>query len=585
MPDTARDKNTAVSRTSFFSSRLPFKASRAALALILATLFLAGLLAFSTMQNINRAQALMERFLQHKGETIIRAIEAAMRTSIMHHMGEKDALHTLLMESSRANDIVFIVITDTSGTVISRTDNAPEPDLFADARSRLTGADMSVTSLEEESGILTITRQLALNPHLGMMGMMRKRANGSNSEYLPSDAIISIGLFTEDFDAARRQDVEHAIFMGAILFLVGSAGLYFLFLYQGMRVAKSTLANMQIYTDNVIKSIPVGLVTLDSQDRVFSCNRKMAEMMGREIAEIQGKRLHEAFPDCPIDVMEICESILDYSVECVRRDGSRIPVTIGGSKLTDKEGETLGTVLVVRDMSLIRHMERQLERSRRMAALGTMAAGIAHEIRNPLGTLKGFAHYFGSQSGAGDESRKYAKLMESEIDRLNRNISGLLQFARPRNPNVVSVSLDDLIGKVVALMEQDFSEKGLNFHYQCNTEVTVNTDPDMLLQVLLNLLKNSIAATPQGGEVSLAASGDNRYVRITVSDNGRGMSEQESEKMFDPFFTTRKDGTGLGLAVSHQIVEQLGGAFEVKTSMDTGTSITIVLPFSKENRT
>jgi two-component system sensor histidine kinase HydH len=227
-------------------------------------------------------------------------------------------------------------------------------------------------------------------------------------------------------------------------------------------------------------------------------------------------------------------------------------------------------------------MEQQLERSRRMAALGTMAAGIAHEIRNPLGTLKGFAHYFGNQPSTTEESRNYAKLMESEIDRLNRNISGLLQFARPREPNIVKVSLDDLIGRTVALMERDFSEQGLNFHYRCNTGVNIHTDPDMLMQVLLNLLKNSIAATPEGGEVSLSTKNGTEQIRITVSDSGKGMTEQESEKMFDPFFTTRKTGTGLGLAVSHQIMEQLGGTFEVITSPETGTTVTVVLPYEKE---
>jgi len=525
---------------------------------------------------------MMERFLKQNGETIINAIEAAMRTSMMHHMGESGALSTLLFESSRANDIVFIIITDKHGNVISQTENAPPADNFARDRNELTGAEMSVTFLEEQTGIFTITKQLSLQPHMRRMGMMKNRINHAGSKHPLSDSIISLGLFTHEFDTARRQDVQHAIFMGAILFLVGSAGLYLLFLYQGMRVAKSTLANMKIYTENVIESIPVGLVTLDSRDRVVSCNRKMEELMGRSTHEIQGRMLHDAFPDCQLTVEEICNSILDYSAECVAGDGKKIPVKIGGSLLVNSEGESIGTVLVIRDMSLIRDMERQLERSRRMAALGTMAAGIAHEIRNPLGTLKGFAHYFGNKPGAGEQSRNYAKLMVSEIDRLNRNISGLLQFARPREPNIVTVSLDDLIGKVVAMMEQDFFEKALIFHYQCNTAITVNTDPDMLTQVLLNLLKNSIAATSEGGEVSLAASSDSTQIRLTVSDSGRGMSQQESEKMFDPFFTTRKAGTGLGLAISHQIVEQLGGTFEVVTAPDAGTTITIVLPPKEE---
>jgi two-component system sensor histidine kinase HydH len=569
-------------KTSPFTAKLPFKLSRAALGLILSTLFLAGLLTFSTLQNINRERAMMERFLRQNGETIIKAIEAAMRTSMMHHLEKVDALYTLLSESSRAHDIVFIIITDQGGEVISQTDNAPPASSLAQNRHRLGDSGNSVTSLEEETGIFTITRRLSLNSHLRRQPMMRGRTSAADQDHPLNDSIISIGLYTHEFDAARRQDVQHAIFMGAILFLVGSAGLYVLFLYQGMRVAKFTLENMKIYTENVIESIPVGLVTLDNRDRVVSCNRKMEELTGRTIDELHGQELREAFPGCRLHAKEICNSVFDYSTECVKEDGTSMPVKIGGSALVSGSGDSLGTVLVVRDMSVIRDMEQQLERSRRMAALGTMAAGIAHEIRNPLGTLKGFAHYFGNQPGTTEESRNYAKLMETEIDRLNRNISGLLQFARPRDPNIVSVVLDEVIGKTAALMERDFSEKGLNFHYQCNTALTVNTDPDMLIQVLLNLLKNSISATPEGGEVSLATSGDDKNLRITVADSGHGMTEQEREKMFDPFFTTRKTGTGLGLAVSHQIMEQLGGTFEVVTAPQAGTAVTVVLPHKKE---
>ena len=133
-------------------------------------------------------------------------------------------------------------------------------------------------------------------------------------------------------------------------------------------------------------------------------------------------------------------------------------------------------------------------------------------------------------------------------------------------------------------MERDISEKTLNFHYQCNTDITLDADPDMLLQVLMNLLKNSISATSAGGEVSLSTHEEQHHIRIVVSDNGVGMTEQDRDKMFDPFFTTRKTGTGLGLAVSHQIVEQLNGSFEVRTAPGEGTSVTIVLPKEQGNK-
>lgn len=561
-----------------FSSRLAFTFSRKALAMILTTLFLAVLLAFSTIENINRARSLMESFLIQKGEIIIQAIEAGIRTSLMHH-GGKDSLFTLIAENSRENNVVFISIINKDGTVLYASPNTPSISLSAEETNQLATTDLPLTSIDEQTGIFTIFKHLVIQSQMQGLPMMQNHQNQANrSKEDLSGNIILIGLFTEEYDEARQQDVEHALFMGGILFLVGSAGLYALFMYQGIRVANSTLANMRLYTDNVIESIPVGLITLDTQDRVVSYNNKIVEILGLPPDQIKGKTIHDALPDCRINCKEICESILDQSTECITNNGEHVPIQIGGSSLVNNDGNRIGTVLILRDMSQIKQMEQQLEWSRRMAALGKMAAGIAHEIRNPLGTLRGFAHFFGSQENADDNSKKYSALMVSEVDRLNQTVSGLLQFARPREPQLSKIELDELLNKTSDLMGNDFADHQLNFHCQYNTGISFEADADLLLQVLMNLLKNSISATNTEGEVSLSGVEENHEVRITVSDTGIGMTNQESERMFDPFFTTKKTGTGLGLAVSHQIIEQHHGKFEVISSLENGTTVTIILP-------
>jgi two-component system, NtrC family, sensor histidine kinase HydH len=581
--DVFMSSSASVSKHDILSSRLPFRPSRTALALILATIFLAVILAFSILQHISRAQDLMERFLLEKGETIITAIEAGMRTSMMHFMGGGDPLQTLITESSRENDIVFIRIMNSRGEVVNQTKDAPRMEFSAKDVERIMVSNVPVTRVEKQKGIFILAKRFRLHDNPSDMPMMMGRRMPMMGEYGQnlSDGIISIGLYTKEFDLARSQDIQHAFFMGAILFLVGSAGLYFLFLYQGMRVAETTLANMKLYTNNVVESIPVGIVTLDTEERIVSYNRKMEEIVGRSLDKCKGEKLTAALPGCPLDSLDVRTAAFEQSAECLASDGRNISIKIGASSLVNNDGEVIGTVLIVRDMTAIKEMEQQLERSRRMAALGKMAAGIAHEIRNPLGTLRGFAHYFGNQAGASKESKSYADLMVSEVDRLNRNISGLLQFARPREPQFVAIDLDQLITKTVALMEGDFAENELNFHWRCNAGIKFEGDPDLLLQVLMNLLKNSIHASSSGGEVSLTGSEDEHFIRITVSDTGSGMSEQEQEKMFDPFFTTKKTGTGLGLAVSHQIVEQHRGKFEVETVPGQGTVITILLPKNK----
>jgi two-component system sensor histidine kinase HydH len=389
--------------------------------------------------------------------------------------------------------------------------------------------------------------------------------------------VISIALLTRTFDIARKQDVHHAMFMGALLFLVGSAGLYFVFLYQDARIAKSSLANMKLYTESIIESIPVGLITLDSEGRIVSCNRNGEELFGRSLTTFQGKNILDLLPSTSHYLSSSCDITFEHSVEYRTQDGQMLPIRLSCSSLVNHDGTVIGKVLIIKDMRSIRDMEMQLERSRKLAALGKMATGIAHEIRNPLGTLRGFAQFFGSQATSVME-KQYADLMVSEVDRLNQTVSGLLQFARPRELQLQNTPLDDLFAKTIVLMNPDFRNGGLNFTCSRETGIILYADPDLLLQVLLNLLKNSIHATPAGGGITLQAEEDKSYVRISVTDTGRGMTEKEREQMFDPFFTTSKAGTGLGLAVSHQIIEQHNGYFEVRTDPEKGSTITIILP-------
>lgn len=558
----------------------PFHVSRAATGMLLATLVLVGLLAFSTRQNINRAQLLMENFLSDKASTIIRSIEAGSRASMImqHHMSGVDPLHTLLIENSKGEDIQFITILDTDGSIIEQA-GYPEAVVMSknDIQSMATSGK-SLSRFNYKSGILIYSKFFTVGEQLRRINMPLAQRKKWQEQLDNSRRIISIGLLTEEFDTARKQDVYHAIFMGVILLLVGSAGLYVFFLYQKMCFTGATLATMKLYTDSVIESIPVGIVTLDARDRIVSCNKNTEELFGYSLAELQEKELQETLPNCASTIADACGTLFEYPTDGRHLDGSTIPLRISCSPLADPENQRIGKVLVIRDMSTIRDLELQLERSRRMAALGKMAAGIAHEIRNPLGTLRGFAQFFGKLDNSSEDNSKYSELMVSEIDRLNHTVSGLLQFSRPREPQFREIGIDDLFKKIITLMKTDFINHGVQFHCRTNTGIKVKADPDLILQVLMNLLRNSINATKAGDEISLDCTEDEHQARIVVADTGFGMSEEEREKMFDPFFTTNRTGTGLGLAVSHQILEQHHGTFEVITAKERGTSITMVLP-------
>lgn len=555
-----------------------FRTSRVVLGLIVATLLLAALLVYSTFANIHRAQSVMESFLRDKGETIIRSLEAGSRTYQMHHMGEANPLYTFIQENSRAEGIVFIRLFRSDGTTLYAAGDRSQA-VSQDGHGHDTSSLHSHAMHASDPGLYVMTRAFHFGaPAQNGAMMLPPASDASMATPTPTEAMIEIGLSTLQFEAARRQDQHHTLFMAALLFLVGAAGIYFLFLYHRMWLTKASLADMKLYADSVFASIPVGLVTLNMENRVVSCNRRTEEIFGRSSDSLRGTGLGDLFPGDGATFEAMWVDGEDHDAQCVTADGSAVPVSINGSNLVNHDGVMIGKVLIIKDMRAIREMEMQLERSRRMAALGRMAAGIAHEIRNPLGTLRGFAHFFGKQAGASEEAKSYAALMVSEVDRLNSTISGLLQFARPREPQMQPVQLDELFAKTTALMASDLAGRSLSFQCRTDTGIGCNGDPDLLLQVLMNLVKNSISATAEGGEISLAAVDDGRSVRIIVADSGCGMNEQESERMFDPFFTTKNTGTGLGLTVSHRIIEQHKGHFEIDSAPGVGTTITLILP-------
>ncbi len=563
------------------SANQPFRFSRPALALILASSLLAAILAVTTVRNLNREQRLLETFFLQEGLTLIRSFEAGARTSMRHHMAGANPLKTLVEETAKEESVAYIRILHENGVPVAESGDLPET-MSAEDVQRILSAEEPVTRLIgiEEKSIFEVARIFEpLPPLLPRRGRMQKYMQKWHEEQKKrGPQLIVVGLGTSEFEVARQEDRVRTFFMGAVLFLLGSAGLYFLFLYQSIRVGKSTLANMQLYTENVIESIPAGLLTLNGQGEIVSSNRRAEMLLSRTLQEMKGQNLEELFSPLPSGLLEEQKLLLEKNVLCHDSNGGNIPVELSTSPLLDHDGQHNGLVIIIRDMREIKKIEQQLELSRRLASLGKMAAGVAHEIRNPLGTLRGFAQYFGNEAGEGTDGKKYAELMISEVDRLNQTISSLLQFARAREPQRVQVYVSELFEKLESLVAVDIVAEHIFYHQKCDPALSLFADPDLLLQVLLNLVKNSISVTDAGGEVRLSAQQFGDGVQIEVTDTGHGMTEEELERLFDPFFSTRKDGTGLGLAVSHQIVEQHHGRIEVKSTLGLGTTMKVILP-------
>jgi len=562
-----------------------FKVSKPAFFLLLGALLLCIILAVATVNNINRGLQLMKLSFLRQGNSMIHSFEAGTRTSLLFSQQmDQNPLADLAAEILKDDGVAYIRIFDEQNNVIVSLGVIPQSMEKTNTDIKAIG-DKPISTISWENDIFDVTKQfIPVQSATTITPRMEQHWKQWNLNYKPQGRMfISVGFFTDEFEAARKGDIYHTIFMLIMLILLFCAGLYFLYLYQKMWNIHATLLNTRLYAENVFESIPDGLITLDPEDSIISCNKNAEILLDKSIERITNRPILEIIPSCPPEILSSETSFLEYDAECPHENNEIIPVKIGSAQIVDHLDNQIGRVLVLRDIREIRKIEIQLERSRRLAALGSMAAGIAHEVRNPLGTLRGFAQFFGSEAGASAACKKYAGFMISEVDRLNHLVSELLQFGSPRELNLNKVDIDQLQDKIVTLLEKDFLKNKLSFSCHKEKNTTLFGDSDLLLQVILNLLKNSISATPAGGKISLEFAQSEKNCQICIRDSGKGMTEEIQNKMFDPFFTDKKDGTGLGLTVCHRIIEQHQGYFEVSSKIGIGTSIIIVLPQEEKN--
>jgi len=257
-----------------------------------------------------------------------------------------------------------------------------------------------------------------------------------------------------------------------------------------------------------------------------------------------------------------------------------LPVSVSAARITNQDGEFLGQVFIMRDLSEIRRLQDEVRRQEKLAAMGGLAAGVAHEVRNPLSSIKALATFFAGQFDDSSESHEAAKVMVQEVDRLNRVITELLEFSRPTDLKRQASDVGLLISRSIQLVQQDATNKSIDISAQTEDDIcSAWIDPDRFTQCLLNLYLNAIQAMENGGTLTVkSAVGEAEKVNIVVIDTGRGISPEQINKIFDPYYTTKSKGTGLGLAIVEKIIEAHGGQIEVNSTLDKGTSFLISIP-------
>jgi len=361
------------------------------------------------------------------------------------------------------------------------------------------------------------------------------------------------------------------------------------------------LQDSKIYNEILLDSLISGVVAADADGRITVFNREAQRVTGLIPQHVLGK---------PIDILPsplfaAMDTTLQHDIgirdkeTIIEQDGGEeIPIRIGSSIFHGHTGTTLGALVVFHDVTAIRKLELQVRRTDRLASLGTVAAGMAHEIKNPLVTIKTFTQLLPERYEDSDFRETFSSLIGQEVKRIDSIVNQLLKFSRPATPKLEPTHLHEVLDNSLKLVSQQLRQKNiqLNKTYRTDQDL-VNADADQLNQAFINFLLNAIEAMDGAGQITVTAeesignthledrweeNQENDHIRVCIQDTGKGIEESAVSHIFDPFFTTKSHGTGLGLSVAHGIIQDHGGSIDVESEVFKGTTFYLYFPLIKQ---
>ncbi len=358
--------------------------------------------------------------------------------------------------------------------------------------------------------------------------------------------------------------------------------------------------NARIYNETLLQNLTTGVVAADRNEAITVFNHEIATITGLNSAELLGRKIS----NLPEQLREVLRATLTTGErqgdrEIVLRSGENAAVLRASSSIFHSQnGDPLGALMVLTDITALKRLEMQIRRSDRLASLGTLSAGMAHEIKNPLVSIKTFAQLLPERYQDSDFRETFFSLIGHEVDRIDSLVNQLLRFARPAKPLLKPMHVHEVLEKALLLVGHRLYQKDIKLVRSWHAEVdTIRADADQIEQVFLNFFINALDAMKSGGSLTVSTdvastdawpaalpthAGDVREIlRVTVQDDGMGIKPEDVPHVFDPFFTTKDYGTGLGLSVVHGIVQEHGGQIEVESELERGTSFHILLPLAR----
>lgn len=568
---------------------------------------------FFAANNLQREKRIMTESLFNKGQAIVRFVGAGTRASMMMGAPNTQQFQHLIEQAAGESSILYIAVANSTGKIVAHSTpglvgtDLDHP-LLADPELAPVGKYQIISDQGTKQKVFEIVAPF--KPFMRGRGYFFKRhpqampqtgkpdsLAGENAQnpsacqsfpgndtWLPGDNLsIVVGLDMTEQDKIIQQDRHHMIYMSIVMLLVAIGGWIALLTAQSYRSSQKTLMNMRAFTDLLISRLPVGIIATNAEGHIQTFNSTAAKFTGKTPEQTIGHLQTAVLPQIQqlIPEGEHGQEVIDREILLPPDSPAPNHLHISSVPITDGQSNTIGRVMLMYDVTEIKKLEAQVRRHDRFVALGKMAAGVAHEVRNPLSSIKGFATLLGSRFPAASEEGEAARLLINEVERLNRSITELLTYARPLPLTIAEVEIEPFIEASLKLIQTDARELGVAVRHEVAlARKQVRLDKDRLNQVLLNLYLNSLQAMEHGGELRVSVREGNRpgTVEISVRDTGCGIAKDILERVMDPYFTTKPEGTGLGLAMVYKIIDEHGGTIRIASKEGEGTTVNIILP-------
>ncbi len=357
------------------------------------------------------------------------------------------------------------------------------------------------------------------------------------------------------------------------------------------------LQDGKLYNEILLDSLVSGVIATDQNDNITVFNREAGRITGLSPQAMIGDPvadLPQALRNVLTTTLSTGKGVRNMDTSLLTDAGDLLPVQIGSSVFHGHEGALSGALLVVDDLSVVKKLQTQVRRTAHLASVGTLAAGMAHEIKNPLVTLKTFSQLLGEQYEDPEFRDTFSVLVGKEVNRIDRIVNELLQFGRPAKSQMTKIELRDVIEQSVQLVQVPLKKKAISLivRWQVHSSTTAG-DPKLLEQAFVNFFLNAIDAMEDGGDLSVVLQLENQplpggveredilpdhHLSVSICDSGMGIKKSDLAQVFDPFFTTKSTGTGLGLSVAHSIIQEHGGMIDVESEYGVGTTLHVLFP-------